>query len=146
MGVGPVCVKPGCGKPTWNGKSDEYCSKPCRESATTSAAPISTVGPVCVKPGCGKPAWNGKSDEYCSKPCRESATTSAAPISTVGPVCTKPCCGKLTRNGQPNAYCSRSCRHAAAAPNVTLVKELDAIPAASLLSAMFVTLRDSSGS
>merc|ERR1719215_2427445 len=26
-----ICMKAGCGKPTWNGQPGEYCSKACRQ-------------------------------------------------------------------------------------------------------------------
>lgn len=48
----------GCGKPAWNGRLDDYCSKACRDCR------------ACVRPGCGKPAWNGSPNEFCSRRCR----------------------------------------------------------------------------
>lgn len=29
--VGKVCARPGCGKPSWNGRPNEYCSRTCRD-------------------------------------------------------------------------------------------------------------------
>jgi len=90
-GGGFACQKVGCGKATWNGQPNEYCSKVCKTSrfvgtwgpaswAGSSSAPIGVGGGVggfsaagtytCRKPGCNKPTWNGQPGEYCSKGCR----------------------------------------------------------------------------
>eukprot|EP00930_Biecheleria_cincta_P049287 TRINITY_DN34511_c0_g1_i1.p1 TRINITY_DN34511_c0_g1~~TRINITY_DN34511_c0_g1_i1.p1 ORF type:complete len:365 (-),score=34.58 TRINITY_DN34511_c0_g1_i1:84-1178(-) len=56
------CVRPGCGKPSWNGDPGQYCSKTCRDQ----------VASLCARPGCGKPSWNGQPNEYCGTICRDS--------------------------------------------------------------------------
>jgi len=79
----PLCLKPGCGKPTWNGASNEYCSRKCRgedqASILAAAGGGAATGYVqqylCLKPGCGKPTWNGAPNEYCSKACRPAVRT-----------------------------------------------------------------------
>merc|ERR1712034_294821 len=48
-----LCLRPGCGKPTWKGTPSEFCSTAC-----------GTV--TCVWPGCCKPTWNGQPNNYCS--------------------------------------------------------------------------------
>merc|ERR1712139_349082 len=69
----PVCQRPSCGKPTWNGQPYEYCGAACRQSAVDPIPPEI----VCARPGCEKQTWlrvNGAastcSDEYCSDACR----------------------------------------------------------------------------
>jgi len=92
-GGGFACQKAGCGKPTWNGQPNEYCSKVCKTSmfmgtygnygpssyAGPSFAPMGAGGGVggfatgtytCRKAGCNKPTWNGQPGEYCSKGCK----------------------------------------------------------------------------
>mmetsp|Transcript_67820 Transcript_67820/g.201817 ORF Transcript_67820/g.201817 Transcript_67820/m.201817 type:complete len:292 (+) Transcript_67820:63-938(+) len=75
----PICVRPGCGKPTWNGNPNEYCGRTCKNEGDGSTPdPGSPVGQSrstgsshsCVKAGCGKPTWNGQPNEYCSNFCR----------------------------------------------------------------------------
>lgn len=41
-----LCKLPGCSKPTWNGKADEFCSKGCRRKA--DLAPQVTPAPLPV--------------------------------------------------------------------------------------------------
>lgn len=163
------CSKASCGKPTWNGMPNEYCSKICKTSLFMSsynyssfasggglfgsAAPTRTY--TCSKPGCGKPTWNGMPNEYCSRTCRTEHQQSqpsygmgqpsygmgqpsygmggqphsqpygqpqsqphGGQVGTVSmqPVCLRAGCGKPTWNGLPNEYCSKTCRPAAAAP------------------------------
>jgi len=69
-----TCLRPGCGKPTWNGTPGEYCSHSCK-GATGKAAGSPTVSgkaAMCNRPGCGKPSWNGQPSEFCSKTCRDA--------------------------------------------------------------------------
>jgi len=74
-----ICVRAGCGKPTFNGKPGEYCSRSCRD-ADASQRPFfgqlqqqqPSVQAICVRAGCGKPTFNGKPGEYCSKSCRDA--------------------------------------------------------------------------
>jgi len=101
---GPACLRPGCGKPTYNGKAGEYCSKTCRNSQNN--APNNSQGAVCSTPGCSKPTFNGKPGEYCSKTCRNNASQTKA-------VCLTPGCGKPTFNGNPGEYCSKACKNSA---------------------------------
>lgn len=54
-----LCLRPGCGKPSWNGQPREFCSKACRKSTALCAA------------GCGMPTFNGQIGEYCSRTCRD---------------------------------------------------------------------------
>mmetsp|Transcript_18393 Transcript_18393/g.42951 ORF Transcript_18393/g.42951 Transcript_18393/m.42951 type:complete len:2482 (+) Transcript_18393:55-7500(+) len=64
----PACARPGCGKPAFQGREGEYCSKACRDLA----ASLNALGePVCLRPGCGRPTYNGEPNQYCSRACRE---------------------------------------------------------------------------
>lgn len=62
-------MTPGCGKPTWNGKPNEYCSKLCKDTGPAAAAPALS----CARPGCGKPTFNGQPNEFCSRGCSRGA-------------------------------------------------------------------------
>lgn len=46
-----LCLKPGCGRPTWDGQPGGYCSGSCRDSAW----PAPLLSHLGEKPGCGKP-------------------------------------------------------------------------------------------
>eukprot|EP00930_Biecheleria_cincta_P023372 TRINITY_DN168_c0_g1_i1.p1 TRINITY_DN168_c0_g1~~TRINITY_DN168_c0_g1_i1.p1 ORF type:complete len:416 (-),score=42.47 TRINITY_DN168_c0_g1_i1:102-1349(-) len=85
----------GCGKPTFNGKWHETCSRSC-------------PGPRLRGPGkcgCGKPTFNGQWNETCSRSC--SGPKIADPA---GPAGGGRCgCGKPTYNGKWNETCIRSC-------------------------------------
>lgn len=61
-----ICKRPGCGKATWDGRPNGYCSKTCRDGVFT---PV----PTCLAAGCAKPTWNGRPNGYCSKDCRDRA-------------------------------------------------------------------------
>lgn len=41
--LGAKCVRPGCGKPTWNGKAGEYCTRECRDAGNPGGARPSTT-------------------------------------------------------------------------------------------------------
>lgn len=125
-----------CGKPTWNGQPNEFCSRTCRTQNQAKAAkggdfmPGAPVagggGALCLTPGCGKSAWNGKPGGHCSIGCRGSgpgpepsgrgppptarASAPAAGAASGAPECLRPGCGKASWNGQPNEFCSRSCK------------------------------------
>jgi len=117
-----VCERPGCGKPSFNGRPGEYCSKSCRQSTQGNNAYVSSGPPmtaaVCLRPGCGKPTYNGQPNEYCSRSCRQSMPQlNATSYGSYGsywspntqPVCIRPGCGKPTYNGKPFEVCSQSC-------------------------------------
>lgn len=53
----------GCGKPSWNGQADEFCSTGCKTLFVEMQAKL------CLG-GCGKPSWNMKEDEWCSSACK----------------------------------------------------------------------------
>lgn len=89
------CMRPGCERPTWNGKPGGFCSRSCKSMMVRPT-------PVCMTPDCGKPTWNGKPNGFCSKPCR-----SKMPAGT----CIRPGCGKATFDGRPLGYCSKTCRN-----------------------------------
>jgi len=38
-GGGSLCMREGCGKPTWNGLPNEYCSKFCKQAAGDNTGP-----------------------------------------------------------------------------------------------------------
>jgi len=61
-----LCLKPGCGKPSWNGQPREFCSKACRKCTALCAT------------GCGMPTFNGQIGEYCSRTCRDRALQNGA--------------------------------------------------------------------
>lgn len=109
--AGAICSRQGCGKPTWNGKAGEYCSRTCRAESTSAPS-----GPLCLRPQCGKPTWNGKPGEFCGRTCRGLGPVQATGNAAVsdGPTCLREGCSKPTWNGLPNEYCSMSCRPSAA--------------------------------
>merc|ERR1712048_152803 len=70
----PNLCENGCGKPTWNGKPNEFCSNACRLEKQAEMAAKS--GANCDGPGCFKPNWDGKKDPelgvgFCSLDCFE---------------------------------------------------------------------------
>jgi len=89
---GLLCLRPGCGKPTWNGKPGGFCGRTCRglgagavnsgalpavqatgNPVAPSLANVAVVGaPTCSREGCSKPTWNGLPNAYCSMSCRAS--------------------------------------------------------------------------
>lgn len=91
-------MRPGCGKPTWNGQPNQFCGKTCKAIGK---------GDTNCAAGCGKPSWNGMPGEFCSKACRDNGASNDAGV----PICIRRYCGKPTWNGEPNEYCSRSCRN-----------------------------------
>lgn len=93
---GALC-RTGCGKPTWNGKVGEKCSRQC-----TGPSSGPSGGPVCVTPGCGKPAWQSKQGFKCSRRCG----TEVQNADKEGAKCR---CGKPTWNGKPGGKCSKRC-------------------------------------
>jgi len=112
-----VCMTLGCGKPTWNGQPNEYCTKQCMMSGPALLAPLDDLavsggsspaaGPApCANPGCTQASWNGQPGEFCSKSCRDSCPGGAPG----DPVCLTPGCGKPTWNGLPGEYCSKACK------------------------------------
>jgi len=119
-----VCLKPRCGKPTWNGQPNEFCSKACRMSTN-----------LCNRKGCGKPTFNGLPGEFCSKLCRDVVMSSTGGVMSgglmddlfggmfgssstkgTGYACAMKGCGKPSWNGQANEFCSKACRSAALKP------------------------------
>jgi len=94
-----------CGKPSWNGDPDEYCSVACRQKGPQSRQANAT----CRAPGCNKQSWNGVAGGYCSNVCRNNDTGNA----THKPLCATPGCGKPTWNGQPGEYCNKNCKASA---------------------------------
>lgn len=71
----PRCLRPSCGKATWNGLPKEYCCTACRDAAGGAAPGRSHTSQAprarCQGVGCQKPSWNGKPGEYCSIDCRD---------------------------------------------------------------------------
>eukprot|EP00930_Biecheleria_cincta_P054118 TRINITY_DN4002_c0_g3_i1.p1 TRINITY_DN4002_c0_g3~~TRINITY_DN4002_c0_g3_i1.p1 ORF type:complete len:614 (-),score=44.20 TRINITY_DN4002_c0_g3_i1:2-1771(-) len=57
----------GCGKPTFNGRWDETCSRSCPGPRIPDPNTATGGAPHC---GCGKPTWNGQWNETCSRSCR----------------------------------------------------------------------------
>lgn len=51
----PVCLQAGCGKPTWNGRPNEFCSKQCRAKALAPAPPDASNWEV---------AWSTKHEKW----------------------------------------------------------------------------------
>mmetsp|Transcript_35786 Transcript_35786/g.44194 ORF Transcript_35786/g.44194 Transcript_35786/m.44194 type:complete len:229 (+) Transcript_35786:83-769(+) len=135
-----VCARPGCGKPTFNGMPNEFCSRKCRAGSmpmsgpsASSAAPqaaYAPIAPICARAGCNKPTFNGRPNEFCSRACRArgagvpsvstapNAAPSAAPAAAAAlavPICGRPGCGKPTFDGRPG-FCSRRCLSIGAVP------------------------------
>mmetsp|Transcript_128560 Transcript_128560/g.357896 ORF Transcript_128560/g.357896 Transcript_128560/m.357896 type:complete len:343 (-) Transcript_128560:167-1195(-) len=69
--AGNICIRPGCGKPSFNGRPGEYCSRTCRDAG------VAPGGALCVRLGCGKPSWNGLTNEFCGRTCRQQNGPSA---------------------------------------------------------------------
>jgi hypothetical protein len=74
--AGPVCIRAGCGKPTWNGQAGFYCSNGCKNKGGPAATPPPAPAPkptaICKNKNCNKEhstVVNGKLQEYCSKAC-----------------------------------------------------------------------------
>jgi len=109
-------MRPGCGKPSWNGDPNEFCGKTCKVQAGGGAGGAPCPG------GCGKPSWNGLPNEYCSRACR-AADPCAAKAAAADPsgalICLNPSCGKPTWNGLPNEFCSNYCRTVASHPSTS---------------------------
>merc|ERR1711966_194469 len=86
LGLGPICIIPGCGKPTWNGQAGSHCSRQCRDTGGAAAA----AGPaLCCTPGCRRKAtgkfptccWDCKTSHgtrHTSSCCGEGAAAAAA--------------------------------------------------------------------
>jgi len=95
------CRKAGCGKPTYNGQPNDFCSKLCKtskfmsyySSRPTGGGGMGVMGggffmgsstpsrpAICSKPGCGKPTWNGQPNEYCSRSCRSEDQPVSSPF------------------------------------------------------------------
>lgn len=74
-GAVPRCLRPSCGKGTWNGLPREYCSKDCRDASRIAThrqkQPSPPAVAKCPGVGCHKPSWNGRHGEYCSIVCRD---------------------------------------------------------------------------
>merc|ERR1712025_635633 len=135
---GEICVRPGCGKPTFNGQPGEYCGRRCKaehEDDKGGGRPMSPMPPpspavggsrmspappavgssrmasskgFCARSGCNKPSWNGQPGENCSKSCKAGLAGGPAAF----PVCLRRGCGKPTWNGQPDEYCGKTCKSA----------------------------------
>jgi len=118
----PVCLNPGCGKPSWNGEPGEYCSIDCRDAVPPKCKRPGCPHPslvsldeqvdeycgmacknkstICLKSGCHKPSWNGRPKGFCSLACYGEADK----------LCMMPGCGKPTWNDRPAGFCDRNCR------------------------------------
>lgn len=107
------CAREGCGKPTWNGKRGEYCSRGCRQFPDRASRGEQSIE-CCAREGCGKPSWNGKRGEYCSRSCRQfpaqASRSPAVPMSPAVQVCGRPGCQHPTWDGQPG-FCSVFCQN-----------------------------------
>merc|ERR1711862_252858 len=53
----PICLRPDCGRTTWNGKPNGYCSRVCRDGGPVGVS-------ICLRPGCGRATWDGKPGGY----------------------------------------------------------------------------------
>jgi len=107
--VSHTCLLPLCGKPTWNGQANEYCSREHRQEAQAGGAPSAGGGPECMRAACGKPTWNGQPSEYCSRAHRQQTQADQAFA------CSLHGCSKAAWTAKPNEYCSRAHRQAALA-------------------------------
>jgi len=118
----------GCGRPTWNGQLDAYCSKACRDTR------------VCVRPGCGRPTWNGNPNEFCTRACRQlgppheprepsAPSTPTGPKSALVPIADDSILQEFqelldsTRKGPPNNWTrDRGCKiHGVGDPACTML-------------------------
>mmetsp|Transcript_13879 Transcript_13879/g.31512 ORF Transcript_13879/g.31512 Transcript_13879/m.31512 type:complete len:404 (-) Transcript_13879:45-1256(-) len=114
-GGGPICQKPGCGKPTFDGQPG-YCSFTCRDVSTKGAS-TKDGPPTCGRHDCFKPTWDGKPGSFCSKTCR-------AMVSDGKSHCLIPDCERPTWNGKPNEYCSKACREKGRTSRPTMFKQM----------------------
>jgi len=70
-----VMCSGGCGKPAWNGKPGQYCTRACKEQRAPkqhAAVPEAVARQVvhCAWPSCERPAMGG---EFCSRACASKA-------------------------------------------------------------------------
>lgn len=97
----PICVRPGCGRFTWNGKLGEYCGRACRNQhkvvdpadAAAAAAPAVAAADAAA-----------------------AATVVVAPAAAPGKapskssLCARSGCGKPSFDGAPGNFCGRFCK------------------------------------
>lgn len=99
------CLRPGCGKPTFDGRPGEFCSMTCRALSDSPAPEV----PLCMEPKCGKPTYNGEPNAFCATHCGDGPNL--AVVAEVLPLaCLRPGCGKPTWNGKAEEFCSWECR------------------------------------
>eukprot|EP00416_Gambierdiscus_australes_P039432 CAMPEP_0171118758 /NCGR_PEP_ID=MMETSP0766_2-20121228/95490_1 /TAXON_ID=439317 /ORGANISM="Gambierdiscus australes, Strain CAWD 149" /LENGTH=204 /DNA_ID=CAMNT_0011581369 /DNA_START=13 /DNA_END=627 /DNA_ORIENTATION=- len=67
-----VCIRPGCGRPTWNGKPGGYCGRSCRD-AGPHGSPV-----LCIRAGCNRPAFQGKQGNFCGRGCMAAGPATQA--------------------------------------------------------------------
>merc|ERR1712048_657201 len=91
------CFRIGCGKPTWNGQQNEYCSDACKT-------------PVCLRTGCGRPTKSGRPFDYCGAGCRPRGFISLTPVGSAQ-MCMNAACGKPTWH--KNKLCEACCTNGA---------------------------------
>ena len=91
VSYGAICVRPGCGSPSWNGQQNEFCTNSCKNryppfassiphaSATRRTSSAAGVA-LCIRPNCGSPSWNGQQNEFCSMSCKNGIQPPPAAI------------------------------------------------------------------
>merc|ERR1711948_211896 len=75
----PVCRRPECDKPTWNGKFAEYCSK--GPGSCMDEHKLALGFAKCIRPDCMRPAFNGKMGEFCGDYCKSQGPIAISPKS-----------------------------------------------------------------
>eukprot|EP00927_Polykrikos_kofoidii_P007457 TRINITY_DN13060_c0_g1_i1.p1 TRINITY_DN13060_c0_g1~~TRINITY_DN13060_c0_g1_i1.p1 ORF type:complete len:417 (+),score=46.22 TRINITY_DN13060_c0_g1_i1:55-1305(+) len=68
-GLAPICLRPRCGRPTWQGFANAYCSVDCRSKGNHSR--------LCKRAGCPNAAVSGYEDT-CSESCLNLVNRAAA--------------------------------------------------------------------
>lgn len=98
----PVCQRATCGKATWNGERDEWCSTTCKALAETTPVQSKKCRWACCS------AAVAAANAYCRPACQEQDMASKAGESATH-LCKRPCCGKPTWDGKADQFCGVAC-------------------------------------
>jgi predicted NAD-dependent protein-ADP-ribosyltransferase YbiA (DUF1768 family) len=61
-----ICIRPFCGKSSYQGKPGNFCSIYCRDCK------------ICPRPGCQRISYNGVPGEFCSKSCKYNTSSTSS--------------------------------------------------------------------
>lgn len=113
-----LCLRPGCGRPSWNGKPQEYCSRSCKDRPSSGSA-------MCAR-GCPRPSWNGNHGEYCSKTCRDSGVAvppAVLPLAVLPPALLPPAVVPLAVVPAPPGGTGTVCTQATSEEHAGVMKQ-----------------------